>query len=120
MASLSEILKSLVARNDEEATLLQSILRVAQSFLTSGQRDMGLALAASSPSERESETALPQLLTALPEESRTHFSGLVEALEIYQSIHGPVASILSLNETAVTELRKIRELCLDGGTHAYY
>ncbi len=117
MASLSDVLKSLVAHNAEEASVLQSVLGMAQSLLAMGQKDLGLA-ALSAPEGQEPE--LPKLLSSLPEESRTQFSGLVEALEIYQSIHGTVTSILNLNETAVSELRKIRELCLHGGTHATY
>lgn len=117
MASLTEILKSLVAQNPEEESVLQSVLGMAQSLLAVGQKDLGLAMAVSGET---SEHGLPQLLNTLPEESRTHFSGLVEALEIYHSIHGTVSSILTLNESAVSELRKIRELCLEGGTHAYY
>lgn len=117
MASLSDILSSLSAGNPEEETLLQSVFGLAESFLTRGQKDPGLALTALRSS---SNPALPELLTSLPEESRTQFFGLVEALEIYQSTHGSVGSVLSLNEGAVGELRKIRDICLQGLTHAYY
>ncbi|MBY0371647.1 hypothetical protein K2X33_13255 [bacterium] len=112
---LSEILKSLTARNAEEESLLQTILGIAQSFHQRGHKDLGLAAVTG-----ESQAADLQLLTSLPEEARTQFFGLVEALEIYQSIHGTATSLLNLNETAVTELRKIRDICLQGGTHAFY
>lgn len=117
MASLSEVLKNLVAQTAEEQSVLQAVLGIAQSFILRGQRDLGLAVAATASSDSH---GLPQLLTTLPEESRTHFFGLVEAMEIYQSVHGTAASLLNLNESAVSELRKIRDICLEGGTHAYY
>ncbi len=116
MSSLSEILNSLVARNPEEESTLQTLIGFAQSLLSLGHRDLGMAMAA-----QTTHPELPRILTSLTEEGRTQFFGLVEALEIYQSIHGrAAASILNLEETAVSELRKIRELCLQGGTHAYY
>jgi hypothetical protein len=116
MASLSEILESLVARNPEEESVLHSVLGFAQSLLNVGQKDLGLITAVASTEE----PALKELLTTLPETSRTQFFGLVEALEIYQSIHGRASSLVRFNEAAVAELRTIRELCLQGGTHALY
>jgi len=114
MASISEILKSLTARNTEEESVLHSVIGFAHSFATRGQRDLGLAVATSSGATPN----LSELLSTLPEESRTHFFGLVEAVEIYQSTHG--GSLKNLNEAAVSELRKLRDFCLQGGLHAYY
>src|SRR5262245_32150185 len=108
-----------MARSPEEESVLQSLIGFAQTLLSRGQKDLGLALAAE-PLAAVGSTELPRLLTGLPEESRTHFSGLMEALEIYQSVHGTLGSLLNLNEAAVAELRKIRDICLQGGTHAYY
>jgi hypothetical protein len=117
MATLSEVLKSLAAENAEEHSILQSILGIAQSLVSRGGRGLALAslgtIAVTNP-------GIPQLLGSLPEEARTQFFGLVEALEIYQSTHGAAATLHTLNESAVTELRKIRDICLQGGTHAYY
>jgi hypothetical protein len=58
----------------------------------------------------------------LPEESRNYFYGLVEALEIYQSIHGRWIAVNSLTpgDTSVQELRQIRELCLQDGLRSIY
>ncbi len=114
MAGLSEVLNSLVAENAEEMSVLQSILTVAQSLVSRGGRGLSSlgTLAASDP-------GIPQLLTSLTEEARTQFFGLVEALEIYQSTQG-TGAVATLSESDVSELRKIREICLQGGTHAYY
>ncbi len=98
----TEILKNLVARDSEERTVLQSVIQFAQSPNSGINQE------------------IPQMLTALSEESRTHFFGLVEAIEIYQSIHGTASALLSLNDAAVAELRKIRDICLSGGAQAYY
>ena len=60
--------------------------------------------------------------TSLPEESRNYFYGLVEALEIYQSIHGrwiPVHS-LTPGDPSVQELKQIREMCLEEGLRSIY
>ncbi len=118
MGSLSDIIKNLVAHSPEEQSTLRTVLKIAQTFAAKGQRD--LALATLSSSELESP-ALGKLLVSLPEESRTQFFGLVEALEIYASVHGTAASALqNLNDAAVSELKKLRDICLQGGTHAYY
>jgi hypothetical protein len=114
VASLSEVLTSLVAENAEDLSVLQSILGVAQSLVSRGGRGLSSlgTLAASDP-------GIPQLLTSLSEDARTQFFGLVEALEIYQSTQG-AGSLATLSESDVSELRKIRDICLQGGTHAYY
>jgi hypothetical protein len=113
LASISEILDSLVARNSEEESLLQTLFGIAQSLLNLGQKDLGLMAVAASE-----QPALRELLTTLPESARTQFFGLVEALEVYQSIHGE--PLVRLNDAVVTELKAIRDLCLNGGTHASY
>lgn len=115
---LNEILKSLNASNAEEETLLQALLGFAQTFHQKGQKDLGLAVAVVPGAAGTAD--LPQLLTSLSEDARTQFFGLVEALEIYLSIHGTATTLLNLNETAVSELRKIRDICLQGGPHAFY
>ncbi len=57
------------------------------------------------------------------EEIHHYFAGLVEALEIYHSIHGEHFSpeSIALNDKSLYEIKQIRDLCLlQGGSLGVY
>lgn len=62
-----------------------------------------------------------QFIREIPEQSIRYFHGLVEALEIYQSIHGsPVPVTVEPTDDAVREIRQIRDICIQEGLHSIY
>jgi hypothetical protein len=118
---LFDVLESLAAETPQQLSVLRGVVAFAQSLQARAQRDLGFAWAADLASEVCAAFNLaadfPRWLAALPEESRRYFYGLVEALEIYQSIHGRWIAVSSLTpgDTSVQELKQIRELCLQDG-----
>lgn len=123
---ISDILKSLIARDQEELSLLQWVIEAAQSLHGGSQMDMGLQLDGRSMAVVQSSAGLPfdirRFLEMIPEDASRYFNGLIEALEVYESIHGepvPVGS-LTLSDKSVLELRQIRDLCLEEGLRSIY
>ena len=121
-----EVLESLAAQTPQELSVLRGLVAFAQSLQARAQRDLGFAWAADLAHEVCSAFGLasdfPRWLACLPEESKNYFYGLVEALEIYQSIHGRWIAVNSLTpgDTSVQELKQIRELCLQDGLRSIY
>src|SRR5687768_11415367 len=101
---VARVMKSLAPTDDEDFSCLRAVITRAHQT----QHEI----------ERGTEELIA-FLSALPEELTRYFHGLVEALEIYQSIHGrPV--LQDLSENTVRELRQIRDLCLAEGLRSIY
>lgn len=113
---ITRILQSLIPNNAEELSLLRNLVRWAQQLQ---QADAAAFSARMSFSEEFDPMAF---LSALPEELHRYFHGLIEALEIYHSIHGrPMAATdLSLSNDSVRELKQIRDMCLEEGLRSIY
>ena len=62
---------------------------------------------------------LPTFLGSIPEDAKRYLHGLVEAMDIYQSIYGKPLSI-SLSEQSVRELKQIRDMCIEEGLRSIY
>lgn len=119
-APLTQILKSLAASNVEELNLLKSLVRWAQQVQEGSSIQ---ALNGISCRLGFSEDLDPvAFLRSLPAELHRYFHGLVEALEIYHSIHGRPVSVaeLSLSNGSVRELKQIRDMCLEEGLRSIY
>lgn len=125
-AQMHEVLESLAADTPQQLSVLRGLVALAQGLQTRAQRDLGFAWAADLASEVCRAFGLasdfPLWLANLPETSKNYFYGLVEALEIYQSIHGSWIAVnnLTAGDTSVEELRQIRELCLQDGLRSIY
>jgi hypothetical protein len=123
---VSSILESLSAETPQQLSVLRGLVAFAQGLQSRAQRDLGFAWAADLAKDVCSAFGLaadfPRWLATLPEESKTYFYGLVEALEIYQSIHGRWIAVSSLTpgDTSVQELKQIRDLCLQDGLRSIY
>ena len=109
---MNELICSLLPKDQEEMHLLQTLINSVHSL---GNRQADLALA---PIALKIETpALDErsLWDIVPEESRRYLHGLIEALEIYRSIHAEarLAPSISLNPASVNEIRQIRDMCIE-------
>jgi hypothetical protein len=116
---LSQILHSLIPRNPEELSLLQSLLAGVRAMHKRVYGDLGFSrvTSLSTVTLTSGYSASEELMAAIPAADKRYFDGLVEAYEIYHSIHGQALSIdtLSLHDGALNELRRIRDLCLEKG-----
>lgn len=62
-----------------------------------------------------------EFIHQIPEQSIRYFHGLVEALDIYQSIHGKAIPVsIDPNDDSVREIRQIRDYCIQEGLHSIY
>ncbi len=80
--------------------------------------DLGLSRleVASSLTLATGYSASEELLAVIPAADKRYFDGLVEAFEVYHSIHGEAVPLEMAHHTlALTELRRIRDLCLQRG-----
>ncbi|MBI4405113.1 MAG: hypothetical protein HY537_13200 [Deltaproteobacteria bacterium] len=122
---ISELLKSLIPKDEDELSLLQFILRCAVLLHRPFQSDLALGVKTSVCVEvptADWETDLGKFIEMVPEDAKKYFYGLVEALEIYQSIYGRSIPIqnLTLSDRSVRELKQIRDYCLQDGLRSLY
>lgn len=97
------VLKTLAVSTPEEREILETVLAWAQKV------SQGLRL------------EVPSLMRQLPQDAQRDFHGLVEALEIYQALHGPSVTTRELTaETKIREVKQIRDLCLSEGLRSIY
>lgn len=68
------------------------------------------------------EIDIRRFLELIPESSKKYLHGLIEALDIYQSVHGVPLSpqSLRLDDSIVYELRELRDMCLQDGLRSIY
>lgn len=120
--AIEGVLKNLVPKDADELSLLRLVLHCAQQV----QKGSSLEPARpSSPCEAHQvfdAAELRSFVASIPEGGRRYFHGLVEALDIYQSIHGHTLKLqnVSLSDQSVHELKQIRDLCLQDGLHSIY
>lgn len=118
--AIKYILESLVPRNSEELSQLRNIvnwaLQVQQSASLNTLSTLSARFAISEGMDPLS------FLRSLPTELHRYFHSLVEALEIYHSIHGRPISLaeLTLGNRSVQEIKQIRDMCLQEGPHFVY
>jgi len=122
--NVSEVLKSLVPKDQEELSVLRFLLHCAQWLRRDTHMDLGLGPVRRS-NERTTNTFsfdVPGFLELIPEDSKRYLHGLVEALDIYQMIYGQTltAQNITLSDKSVYELRQIRDMCLEDGLRSIY
>jgi len=93
------VLRTLAVSTPEEQEILETLLGCAQ------RASQGI------------RSEVHQLVSDLPGDAQRHFHGLVEALEIYQSLHGPCSTP---RELKLREVKQIRDLCLSEGLRSIY
>ncbi len=109
------VLKSLMPEGQQELSHLKWVLYFARRVQKGLWQD-----GSATPVPLFSQKQVPPgevatFLSSLPSDCQRYFHGLVEALEIYQSIHGKEIPVdeASLRNGVVHELRQIRDMCLD-------
>jgi hypothetical protein len=120
-SKLVRLLESLIPDDPQDALMLREVLGWADSL-----RRADVATLSQTPSMRlESQYAgndLFSLFLGLPSAAKRYFHGLVEAMDIYQSIHGEsvTTEVLSANAPELSELKRIRDMCLEDGLRSIY
>lgn len=124
-SQISDVLKSLLPKDHEELSVLRWVISCAQD----ARRRLSDVLPASAGNLMAMQSAPASdapafygLAATLPEDAVRYFHGLVEAIEVYRSIHGHPVQVetLAMEDKAVHELRQIRDLCLDDSLHSIY
>ncbi len=107
---MNDLIRSLLPKDQEEMHLLQVLIDSVQSF-GKKQADLALLPVAAAKSSIDEKS----LWEMVPEESRRYLHGLIEAVEIYQSIHGQMRMTqpIPVNPASVNEIRQIRDMCLE-------
>jgi len=123
---VSEILKSLAPKNQEELSLLRVVLSCAEKLHKGPHMDLGLGPAYRSGGFLEEQPGIhfdaQTFLQSIPEDSKKYLHGLVEALDIYQSIYGHPLHIqnITISDKSVRALKQIRDMCLEEGVRSLY
>jgi hypothetical protein len=109
---IRKVLKRLVARNQMEQDLLNALVGLAESVVGHAS---DLAVAASLEWERVSASlpeshSFPEVFNSVPEDVKNDFYLLVEAVQVFRSIHGP-KHLEPGGEEWLVELKRIRDLC---------
>lgn len=123
---ISSVLKSLIPTNQEELSVLRFVLRCAEKARRSPYRYVPFHSKSHSKETdglNLNETLEPErFLEVIPDESKKYFHGLLEAIDIYQSIYGTTIPIqeIGLSDRSVYELRQIRDMCLEEGLRSIY
>lgn len=122
---IDEVLTRLSANDSEELSLFRMLLYCAHRVHRRNLRDLGLsqriADVVSFDEPADFSADILQFIRQIPQQSMRYFHGLVEALDIYHSIHGkPVPITVDPSDDAVLELRQIRDLCIQDGLHSIY
>lgn len=127
---LARVIQSLSPETQEDMALLRTVLACAQTVQKRTHGDLALrggggnaaveikVMTGISPVE-EAE----RFLLSLPSEARKYFDGLVEAFEIYHSIHGVAPALSAVgtrSDRTLQELRQIRDLCLEEGLRSVF
>lgn len=119
---ISRLIKSLTPDDPEEKSLLRALLECAESIYHRCHQDLGLSFGTSSAvlstgvGAPDLDFESERVLEMIPSEAKREFDGLVEAVEIYYSIHGRSPSqMLAVRDTPISELRSIRDYCLQRG-----
>lgn len=123
---IRKVLKSLMARNEQEQYLLSTLVELAVSV---GGRASDLGVAASMEWERASQAlpeshSFPEVFNSIPEDIKNEFYRLVEAVQVFSSIHGPIRIEKPLAGADapgwLVELRRIRDMVTVAGFKAAF
>lgn len=129
---VDEVLTTLSARDSEELSVFRMLFYCAHFLHRRNQGDMGLDqgkkvinefVSFDLPTEAPLEAIADPFafIREIPAQSMRYFHGLVEALDIYKSIHGkPAPQAIEPTDAAVKELKQIRDLCIHDGLHSIY
>jgi hypothetical protein len=121
---IAQLLRNLVPNSQEELSALRRVLTFAQLLQrrTHADLELGPARPAALSVETENGTDLSSFLKAVPDDAKRYLHGLVEAMEIYQSIKGRALPVqnLTLRDQCVYELKQIRDMCLEDGLRSIY
>ncbi len=123
---ISGLLKSLLPKDQDDVTMLRTVLACAQHFQKRTYVDFGPSgmreLMVTELSAHGGLQEFLDLLHGLPPDALRYFHGLVEAIDVYRSIHGKGVPLgtLSIDDKWMHELRQIRDICLDDGLHCMY
>lgn len=121
---IGRLLRSLAPTNEEDLSLLQKLVVCARLMQQRGHSDLQLGPRLVQAGIQDSQPGavgfdLPAFLRSIPEDARRYLHGLVEAMDIYQSIYGrPLSTTLS--DQCVRELKQIRDMCLEEGLRSIY
>jgi hypothetical protein len=124
--TLAGLLKSLLPKNEEEVLVLKTVLACAAHFQQRSYVDFGPAgmkeLMVTELAAHGGLKEFLELMHTLSADALRYFHGLVEAIDVYRSIHGRTVPIdnLGLDDKWIHELRQIRDICLDDGLHSIY
>lgn len=123
---VDRVLRSLLPRGPEDLAILRFLIYCAQLIQRAGHTDLSLnrgeAVAYRDPQAPQIDFDIPKFISGLPEASKKYFYGLIEAVDIYQSIKGRSlhSDTLRVDDPTVHELRQIRDMCLDDGLRSVY
>ncbi len=119
---ISEILKTMVPKNQEELSLLRVLLRCAQILHRQEDGELSLGQLAVASVTVGAHSDVHSFVSRIPADSKKYLYGLVEALDIYQSIYGstPTAQDITFSDKSVHELKQIRDMCLEDGLRSIY
>ncbi|MCB0404595.1 MAG: hypothetical protein KDD51_07390 [Bdellovibrionales bacterium] len=124
--TVDRVLKSLLPRDTEDLAILRFLVYCAQLIQRAGHTDLSLnrmeAVAYRDPQVPSVEFDIQKFIAGMSEASKRYFYGLIEAVDIYQSIKGRSLHSDSLvaDDPVVHELRQIRDMCLDDGLRSVY
>lgn len=123
---LSEVLETLVPSDEEGLSALRFLISCAQRIRRGGHADLSLrpaeVLAVDGTAQLSPSADAQGFLINLPERLKRYFYGLIEAIDIYQSMTGQSLSSeeLDLSDPVLHELRQIRDMCLEDGLRSIY
>lgn len=128
-SKITEVLQTLLPRDEEGLSALRFLVACAQRIQKGGHADLSLRPAEALSLGDRTSLAPPApltdahgFLTNLPEQLKRYFYGLIEAIDIYQSMRGQSLSsdALDLHDPVLQELRQIRDMCLEDGLRSIY
>jgi hypothetical protein len=112
-----------VPRDEDEQSLLERILDSVEWMHRHAHSDLGLYHSEKTAWDRGSAPADVDLfIRQVPPDARRYLHSLVEAVEIYESIHRtPLrGSNPNWSESSLQELRQIRDFCLQDGVRGFF
>lgn len=123
--NVNEVLTQLTAHSSDELSVFRMVLYCAYSLHQRNSTSLGMSRRVSEVVSFDAgpgySTDILQFIREIPRHSMRYFHGLVEALDIYQSIHGrPIPITIDPSDDAIRELRQIRDLCIEDGLHSIY
>ena len=120
---IARVIKSMMPKTREELSQLSWVIHFARRVQKGVWRDPRLEpLVAFEFAGGRPPSDVGSFIETLPSDCQVYFHGLVEALDVYHSIHGREVPLEegSLKENIIHELRQIRDMCLDTNLRVPY